>query len=563
MTCVKLRLYQAYMKDLLSPEESERYELHVATCSQCRRLLEKEEAEEHLENQDVDADTDADTDNGHPNDLVTWENWEEALMDMEIPPLSDTFTQDVERRMEHIIPLKPPINWKKRSWNILKKATLAVAGLTLAVSLGTFVSPTFADYVHSLFSDNKKADIGLKNAATQGYVQKLTTKVTQQGITIEAKELMADTLRVAVLLDAIDKESKKIPVEEIKKAEMNAQLTDGQGKPFSQYGGITGPLGDLLIVKHELTNLFTDKNPLPDEMFMDITFTKIKDIKGEWKLRIPIDMKKAKQVTKTLLPNKQYTSAQGVTIDLQKLDIAPSATLLTLRKEWTDKEKQNIKKMIDQIGVNENSNAKGKEEVEEKLEFASLEMRQIDIAYELLDEKGNILAAQDDSKASNNKNVIPNGFSGTSNPDGSYTVWDTFTPQSLEPTTFKLKAIYRSEPASFQTKLSPASLAQKPVTATGSDGSVYTFKKIKVDTENERVDLEIDSVLGKNVVNTSMWRAIDETGKSYRIYQASANTLTIDKLTKIPKELTIKYHFAKKEYRNVDWEVNLTDKKQQ
>ncbi|RFB28616.1 DUF4179 domain-containing protein [Brevibacillus sp. VP] len=563
MTCVKLRLYQAYMKDLLSPEESERYELHVATCSQCRRLLENEEAEEHLENQDVDIDIDTDADNGHPNDLVTWENWEEALMDMDIPPLSDTFTQDVERRMEHIIPLKPLINWKKRSWNIVKKATLAVAGLTLAVSLGTFVSPTFADYVHSLFSDNKKADRGLKNAATQGYVQKLTTKVTQQGITIEAKELMADTLRVAVLLDAIDKEGKKIPVEEITKAEMNAQLTDGQGKPFSQYGGITGPLGDLLIVKHELTNLFTEKNPMPEELFMDITFTKIKDIKGEWKLRIPIDMKKAKQVTKTLLPNKQYTSAQGVTIDLQKLDIAPSATLLTLRKEWTEKEKQNIKKMIDQIGVNENSNAKEKEEVEEKLEFASLEMRQIDIAYELLDEKGNILAAQDDSKASNNKNVIPNGFSGTSNPDGSYTVWDTFTPQSLEPTTFKLKAIYRSEPASFQTKLSPASLAQKPVTATGSDGSVYTFKKIKVDTENERVDLEIDSVLGKNVVNTSMWRAIDETGKSYRIYQPSANTLTIDELTKMPKELTIKYHFAKKEYRNVNWEINLTDKKQQ
>ncbi|PCN42507.1 hypothetical protein B9C88_20305 [Brevibacillus laterosporus] len=67
--------------------------------------------------------------------------------------------------------------------------------------------------------------------------------------------------------------------------------------------------------------------------------------------------------------------------------------------------------------------------------------------------------------------------------------------------------------------------------------------------------------LGKNVVNTSMWRAIDETGKSYRIYQSSDNTLTIHELTTMPKELTIKYHFAKKEYRNVDWEVNLTDKK--
>ncbi|MGG0756808.1 hypothetical protein [Brevibacillus laterosporus] len=73
-----------------------------------------------------------------------------------------------------------------------------------------------------------------------------------------------------------------------------------------------------------------------------------------------------------------------------------------------------------------------------------------------------------------------------------------------------------------------------------------TFNKVKVDTENKSVDLEIDSVLGKNVVNTSMWRVIDETGKSYRIYQASDNTLTIHELTTMPKELTIKYHLAKK-----------------
>ncbi|RAP18938.1 hypothetical protein C2W64_04328 [Brevibacillus laterosporus] len=71
--------------------------------------------------------------------------------------------------------------------------------------------------MHRLFSDNKKADIGLKNAATQGYVQKLNKKVTQLGITIEAKELMADTLRVAVLLDATDKEGKKIPILKILK----------------------------------------------------------------------------------------------------------------------------------------------------------------------------------------------------------------------------------------------------------------------------------------------------------------------------------------------------------
>ncbi|QDX92537.1 hypothetical protein EEL31_21960 [Brevibacillus laterosporus] len=63
-------------------------------------------------------------------------------------------------------------------------------------------------------------------------------------------------------------------------------------------------------------------------------------------------------------------------------------------------------------------------------------------------------------------------------------------------------------------------------------------------------------------MNTSIWGAIDEIGKYYPIYQSSKETLTIPDLTKMPKELTIKYRLAEKKYTNVDWKVNLTDSKQ-
>ena len=44
-------------------------------------------------------------------------------------------------------------NWKKRSVDIVKKTTIAVAGLAVIVTLGTAVSPTFASYVSGAVFD--------------------------------------------------------------------------------------------------------------------------------------------------------------------------------------------------------------------------------------------------------------------------------------------------------------------------------------------------------------------------------------------------------------------------
>ncbi|MED1664713.1 DUF4179 domain-containing protein [Brevibacillus laterosporus] len=185
MTCVKSSQLQDYLEDKLSPVESRQLEAHVARCSQCQTLLEAQ-----------------------------LDSFEEPIIDMELTtPLPEPFTLEMEHhfgRNRHSKSRKKPMNWKTRSVDILKKMTLAVAGLTVAVSLGTFVSPTFANYVKSLFSTEQKADQGMKNAAQQGFVQQVDKKVTDQNITVELKEVLADSMRIATILDAKDKDGKKI-----------------------------------------------------------------------------------------------------------------------------------------------------------------------------------------------------------------------------------------------------------------------------------------------------------------------------------------------------------------
>ncbi|MCR8986860.1 DUF4179 domain-containing protein [Brevibacillus laterosporus] len=190
MTCVKSNQLQDYLEDKLSPVESRRLEAHVARCSQCQALLQAQ----------VDS-------------------FKEPLIDMELTtPLPEPFTLEVEQhfgRNRHSESRKKQMDWKTRSVDILKKMTLAVAGLTVAVSLGTFVSPTFADYVKSLFSTEQKADQGMKSAAQQGFVQQVGKKVTDQNITVELIEILADSMRIVAILDAMDKGGNKISQDDL------------------------------------------------------------------------------------------------------------------------------------------------------------------------------------------------------------------------------------------------------------------------------------------------------------------------------------------------------------
>ncbi|GLI04036.1 hypothetical protein YDYSG_00660 [Paenibacillus tyrfis] len=576
MKCVRADRLAAELNQDLSPFEARQWERHLESCADCRNEMERL--------------------------LVSLDDFDPALE--EVQP-DDGFTQAILDRLDPYVPGELPqaaeapdsapkrIDWKKRSVDILKKVTIVVAGLAVAISLGTFVSPTFADYVKSIFSSSKDVDQGIKEAVKQGFSKQLDLNVTDQGVTLRIKEVLADTLRIAVMCEAIDQNGNKIDFDLLKPGERKNRLQefvlkDKNGKPLfkPEEGGWTmRKEGEYMMIRQELTELTATGRELPDELTAEVHWAKLDGKEGSWKLTVPIDMAEAKRATKTVAVNQQYTSPQGLKIDFKKVDFAPSAMLLSLETQLTPEVRERQKQIMKQNGLSEEMNPGPGGFLAFQLSRAIQEYK---IAYELVDEQGKVVAAQDDGlkldkDLSIEKNTIVNGITGMGT-DEVMQLWHTFVPMSGDrKLTFRLHSVYTNELANFSAKLKPAQLQQKPVQAE-DQGTRLTFSNFVMKTDpaeakvgNQNVSgtggvIEVQAELAKDVVGLSLWQVKDETGKEYeaRLERTSTRNadgtvsqqgvLVIPQLEKEPKELTVTYKAVQKQHRDVKWEVPITAK---
>lgn len=250
MKCFMFDLLKRYVKDDLTPAESKQMEQHVEVCPQCQRQL--MEWVESMQEEDFSAIPEA--------------------------PVPDTFTDEVMDKLSDSVPPRfarkhSSRTRRQRGWDIVKKTALVVAGLTALVVTGTVVSPTFANYVNSLFQIEKVADNGIKNAVNKGFVQQLEKKATDQGITIEAKEVMADSMRIAVIYDMYDQNGKQISKDE---HFLDAHLIDPKGKDWLENGGpSTGAYGKHFIAELALNDIFESSEATPDQLTLKLEQTEI------------------------------------------------------------------------------------------------------------------------------------------------------------------------------------------------------------------------------------------------------------------------------------------------
>lgn len=573
MKCVRADRLAAELNRDLSPFEARQLERHLESCADCRNEMERL--------------------------LTSLDDFDPALE--EVQP-DDGFTQAILDRLDPYVPGEQPqaaetpdsasqrIDWKKRSVDILKKVTIVVAGLAVAISLGTFVSPTFADYVKSIFSSSKDVDQGIKEAVKQGFVKQLDLNVTDQGVTLRIKEVLADTLRIAVMCEAVDQNGNKIDFDMLKPGEQKNRLQDfvlkdKNGTPLfkPEEGGWTiKKEGDYMMIRQELTELTAKGRALPDELTAEVHWAKLDGKEGSWKLTVPIDMAEAKQATKTVAVNQHYTSPQGLKIDFKKVDFAPSATLLSLETQLIPEARERQKQIMKQNGLAEEMNPGAGGFQSFQLKQA---IREYKIAYELVDEQGKVVAAQDDGMLrdrdlSIDKNTIVNGITGTGT-DEAMQLWHTFVPMSGDrKLTFRLHSVYTNELADFSAKLKPAQLQQKPVQAEDQGNrltfSNFVMKKDPAETKigNQSVSgtggvIELQAELAKDVVALDIWQVKDETGKEYDAMLQKTSTrnpdgtvsqqgvLVIPQLEKEPKELTVTYKAVQKQHRDVKWEVPI------
>ncbi|MCR8632265.1 DUF4179 domain-containing protein [Paenibacillus radicis (ex Xue et al. 2023)] len=560
MKCMETNPLNDYMEGQLSQSESIQFEKHLESCKGCQLQL------EHWINKHEDFE----------------DSWEEQVTD-------ETFMQNI---LDQLTPYTPSeetnpaevmidspklINWKQRSLDIMKKITIAAVGLAVVISLGTYVSPTFANYVKSFFNSTEQVDPGMKNAYNEGFVKPLGLKVTDQGITIEVKEVLADTMRIAIISEATDQDGNSVDLNQSR--ELQFIIKDVTGNPLidrKMGGWRASKKGEQLMVEQALTDLITGGKQLPDEVTVELSWKKIGQTSGDWVLNIPIDMAKAKAVTKTVGINKQYISPQGLKISLKRIELAPSLTLLSLETQLTPELYQQKKEIIRLNGLTEQRKLG-----DPLLPFTlAHDIQDYTLAYELLDQQGQVVAAWDEvtGKNYNSKNTINYGLSSLGNDESGYKWWHAFAPLTEKPEKlmFKLRAIYSKELANFNIKMNLDSLNKEQI-KTEYNGSKFTFSDFSLKDYEEESDIngqpiqrkggviQFQAELAKDIVGLNVWQARDENGKEYNVKLEKKSTVGEDRKVTLqgvllinllhqPQELTLSYHISEMENRDVSWE---------
>ncbi|MFF0830132.1 DUF4179 domain-containing protein [Brevibacillus sp. NPDC003359] len=577
MNCLTQRQLIAYMEDRLSPVNKRNVESHLDHCTHCQHQLEQW------------------IDELHQTEETMWEDSLSENMDQKIIQM---LSPHPVRVLNPATPSHQPPAWKQRSITIMKRMTLAAAALTVVVSGGMLVSPTFASYVNAAFTNSpigkadpvapvsnsilqNSRDSGIEQAAKKGFAQTVNVSATDQGITFEVNEVMADPLRISIAAIVKDKNGKPMDSflsEMIRRDNKEQVITikDKQGnvlKPIEASAN-EDPNEDwhndmhtdtgYMSLDRELRSYFDDISEIPDELIVEFNIKQLDDIKGNWKLSVPVDMKKAKAATKTHEINKTYTTPQGLKLDVKQMTFAPSGVEMIIDRSTTDNQRK-------------------------------------EYSYELVNEKGTVVAAWDSKtvirKASKQSNVIP------------YLKWDHtrstkngtrdfhyFQPidesQSL---TFKLGSVYTEETAALNAKLDTDRLEKKESIAVDDQGDQFTFKKYQKDP-NAVVDIEgYDGVHrvnddgsttklegyhlsfeGKLDPDTAAmtpfeyWTISDETGRKYvdvdyYIHKTEykngrailESSIFLENLTSLPKQLIITSEKRMVEHKNVEWKVPI------
>ncbi|MGG4444681.1 DUF4179 domain-containing protein [Brevibacillus fortis] len=580
MNCLSQRQLIAYMEDRLSPVNKRNAESHLDHCTHCQHQLEQWIDELHQTEETM---------------------WEESLSKNMDQKIIQMLSPHPVRVLTPATPTHQPPAWKQRSITIMKRMTLTAAALTVVVSGGMLVSPTFASYVNAAFTNSpigkadpvapmnnsilqKSGDSGIEQAAQKGFAQTVNVSATDQGITFEVKEVMADPLRISIAAIVKDKNGKpmdsflsemirrdnKEQVITIKDKQGNvlkpieASANEDTRKPNEDWHNVMNVDTGYMSLDRELRSYFADISEIPDELIVEFNIKQLDDIKGNWKLSVPVDMKKAKAATKTHEINKTYTTPQGLKLDVKQMTFAPSGVEMVIDRSTTDNQRK-------------------------------------EYSYELVNEKGTVVAAWDSKavirEASKQNNVIKYlKWDHTRSTENGTRDFHYFQPiDASQSLTFKLGSVYTEEAAALNAKLDTDRLEKKESIAVEDQGDQFTFKKYQKDP-NAVVDVEgYDGVHrvnddgsttklegyhlsfeGKLDPDTAAmtpfeyWTISDETGKKYvdvdyYIHKTEyekgrailGSTIFLENLTTLPKQLIITSEKRMVEHKNVEWEVPI------
>lgn len=509
---------------------------HLASCAACRAMLSRLRME---------------------GEVVT-----EAIG---LERLPDSFTRSVLDQLEPYSPQQvpdvsaAPLSPRKRRKETWRRAAVAVcAAVFLGMAAGSYISPAFAAYVSS-FMSRIGGELGLKRAAEQGFGIAINQAVTDQGITLRIKDIVADPTRLVVSYVLEDENGKEPPNLFVPAYEGNRiYLTDEAGNMINESPDV------FQQGRGYADYTFMLKSP-PNDLVLHFDITDMKPAakkQGSWKLEVPVNLEKSREASSYTPIGANYSSAHGIDFTLEGVTYGPSATRFTLGTRRTPEEKERLKEWSKQ----------GRD---------GASLGEYSLEYHIEDQAGRFVAGLSSDPPEDNRHIyFTPGYSSPpeNTEDDTWRWYGAFVPsQSPEELWFVLDAIVKTEAADFSIQFRPSELSAAPVTKRYEEfSSSYTVKNMRQGTDPETNEpvwlIELVGMIPES--DFPAWRLADETGLEYEVrtdYSTSSvsgdangnmleQTLIVKGMLALPKNLNLSLQTVKKRYDDLNWKVALPSK---
>lgn len=491
------------------------------------------------------------------------------------PALPDHFADEL---IQQLLPYQPatqneapPIPGFHKERRVAKRrprvrvfALSLVLGLFFSMVAGMYLSPTFAAYVSSFIS-RIGGEEGLKKAAIEGYSTPVNKSVTDKGVTLRIKDVVADKNRVVVSYVLEDEKGKVLPdlfipyygENEISIKDKQGNVIDA-GKQFSRgddYAdfmfSLQNPPDDVII--HFDIHNYGSKQPIP----------------VKWQLDIPINLTKALEASKTVPIKATYEAPEGIQFSMEKVTYSPSATRFDLVATRSEQANENIRQAAVQITGEEDPDVMG-------------DLKEIGLTFHIVDQNGQVVADSHDSPLEENRLIY---FTQMSSPrEGAGTWIGAYVPgPESESLTFVLDSLKVREKADFSMEFSQEELKKGPITKEYAElGRSYTIKRMEKGTDPESGEpaweIELEGIFPENDEDfPQRWSLVDAKGTHYEVttdYTRSKlsgginekvnhleQILIIKGLAQPDAPLKLSLQTYWKEYKNLDWKVPIPQAK--
>ncbi|WP_312111256.1 DUF4179 domain-containing protein [Brevibacillus reuszeri] len=427
---------------------------------------------------------------------------------------------------------------------LLFPATVIIA-LFLVSTLGTMVSPEIAAYMKSLFTE-KGVDEGLQQAAQKGFSQAAGTSATDQGITLQVIEVMADSVRISIVYRLVDQGGNVLSPDQLESYDL--EITDPNGETVQN--------SYTLDSKYEkdygylITNNRIETND--KKLILRLATRQIGKTKGNWLVSTPFDITKSIASSTTIPLDYTYITPQGLQIKLTGITHSVTATRLDYDTTWTEE----AFKKLEQVG----------EKFAEKFERTNtVRYRPFDhhLAFRVEREKDGNVAGE----------VQPLSGGGHGKELGHSSrqyVYQPFIPG--ETYYLVLDAITKAELFELSIPFDPKQVDKQPVKATKDDNvfQISSYGTGKGDRTEVKIDAYVQGIIP--YIDPKLLQLADEKGRTYRFKGSTFDYLETDEkgrrhmraileveelIKPIPEKLTLSFHGIPIRYTNLGWRVPL------